>query len=49
LQIPNKDGGGNVGNKEKGEGESKNGAKPSAGGFAGKAGDLKNAVVAEED
>lgn len=49
LQITNKDGGGDVGNKEKGKGESKNGAKPSAGGFAGKAGDLKDAVVAEED
>ena len=49
MQITNKDGGGDVGNKEKGKGESKNGAKPSAGGFAGEAGDLEDAVVAEED
>lgn len=49
LQVTDKDGGGNVGNQEKGKGESKNDAKPSAGGLAGEAGDLEDAVVAEED
>ena len=49
MQITNQDGGGDVGNKEKGNGESENGAKPSAGGFAWKTGDLEDAVVAEKD
>ena len=49
MQITNQDGGGDVGNKEKGNGESENGAKPSAGGFAGETGDLEDAVVAEKD
>ena len=49
MQITNKDGGGDVGNKEKGKGESKNGTKPSAGGFARETGDLEDAVVAEKD
>ena len=45
--ITNEDGGGNIRDKEEGNSESKDDAKPTAGGFAGKAGDLKDAVVAE--
>jgi len=47
FRITNEDGGGNIRNKEEGNSESKDDAKPTAGGFAGKAGDLKDAVVAE--
>jgi len=49
FHITNEDRGGNIRDKEEGNSESKDDAKPTAGGFAGKAGDLKDAVVAEED
>ena len=49
FHTTNEDGGGNIRDKEEGNSESKDDAKPTAGGFAGKAGDLKDAVVAEED
>ena len=49
FHITNEDRGGNIRNKEEGDSESKDDAKPTAGGFAGKAGDLKYAVVTEED
>ena len=49
FHLTNEDGGGNIRDKEEGDSESKDNAKPTAGGFAGKAGYLKDAVVAEED
>jgi len=49
FHITKKDGGGDIRDKEEGNSESKDDAKPTAGGFAGKASDLKDAVVAEED
>lgn len=49
FRITNEDGGGNIRDKEEGDSESKDDTKPTAGGLAGKAGDLKDTVVAEED
>ena len=49
FHTTKEDGGGNIRDKEQGDSESKDDAKPTAGGFAGKAGDLKDAVVAEKD
>jgi len=49
FRITDEDGGGNIRDKEEGDSESKNDTKPTAGGLAGKAGDLKDTVVAEED
>jgi len=49
FRITNEDGGWNIRDKEKGDSKSKDDAKPAASGFAGKAGDLKDTVVAEEN
>lgn len=49
LESVEKSGGGDVGDKKEGEGKGKEEAKPTDGGFARDSGDLKNAVVTEED
>jgi len=49
FRITNEYGGGNIRDKEERDSKSKDDPKPTAGGLAGKAGDLKDTVVAEED
>ena len=49
FHTTKKNGGGNIRDKEEWNSESKDNPKPTAGGFAGKASDLKDTVVAEED
>ena len=49
FRITNEDGSGNIRDKEEGDSKSKNDTKPTTGGLAGKAGNLKDTVVAEEN
>lgn len=49
LKTMEKRRGGNISDEKKREGEGKDEAKPTGGGFARQARNLKNAVIAEED
>ena len=49
LETVQEGGRGDVGHEEKGESEGKEDAKPAGGGFAGKSGNLKDAVVAQQN